>query len=188
MDKNKDGKLSAAELVKSPMKDFLVMMDDNKNGALDRNEWQNIQSYMRTGKNAVLAIKPGGQGDITGTHVAWKNDRGAGYVASPLAYEGRLYLVKDGGFVTCYDSATGRILYEKQRLPEAGDYYASPVAAGGRIYVCSGRGRILVLKPGDKPDVIANNNLGETIFATPAFSGSAIYVRSGGHLWAFGEK
>jgi outer membrane protein assembly factor BamB len=97
-------------------------------------------------------------------------------------------LVKDGGFVTCYDTATGRIIYEKQRLPEAGDYYASPVIAGARIYVCSARGRVLVLNPGDKLDVIANNNLGEPIFATPAFSGSAMYVRSGGHLWAFGEK
>ena len=187
-DKDKDGKLSAAELAGTPMKDFLVMMDDNKNGALDREEWENIQTYMRTGKNAVLAIQPGGKGDITETHVAWRNEKGAAYVASPLAFDGRLYLVKDGGFATCYDTATGRILFEKQRLPEAGDYYASPVAAGGHIYVCSGRGSVLVLKPGDKLDVIANHKLGEPIFATPAFVGNAIYIRTGGHLWAFGTK
>jgi len=187
-DKDKDGKLSAAELAGTRLGDFLEMMDDNKNGALDRGEWQNIQNYMRTGRNAVLAIKPGGRGDITETHVAWKNEKGAAYVASPLAFGGRLFLVKDGGFATCYDTAGGRILFEKQRLPEAGEYFASPVAAGGNIYVCSGRGSVLVLRPGDRLDVIANNKLGEPIFATPAFAGNAIYIRTGAHLWAFGAK
>ena len=184
-DKNKDGTLAAAELVGTPLHDFLSIMDTDKDGTLERWEWDDMQTSMRAGRNVVLAIKPGGHGDITDTHVAWKNERGPAYVASPLAVEGRLLMTKDGGFATCYDTASGKVLYEKQRLGADGDYYASPVAAGGRVYASSSRGTVVVLKAGDALEVLARNVLGEPITATPAIVGDTIYVRAGLHLWAF---
>ena len=187
-DTNKDGQLSQDEISKSWLKDFFGIMDDNKNGFLDREEWQDIQTYMRTGKNVVLSLRPGGKGDITETHVAWKNERGASYVASPLAYEHRLFLVKDGGMATCYEAETGKLLYEKQRLGAEGEYFASPILAGKRIYVCSSRGVVVVIDAEASPlKVLARNPLGETISATPAILDHDIYIRTASALWAFEE-
>jgi len=184
-DKDKGGNLAAAELVGTPLHDFLFIMDDDKNGILEREEWEDMRTSMRAGHNVVLAIKPGGHGDITDSHVAWKNERGSPYVSSPLAADGRLFLTKDGGFATCYNAPTGEILYEKQRLGADGDYYASPIAAAGRIYACSSRGTVVVCKSTDSLEVLARNNLNEPIAATPAIVGDTIYIRTATHIWAF---
>ena len=185
-DTNKDGQLSQAELSKSWLKDFFGIMDDNKNGFLDREEWQDIQTYM--GKNVVLCLRPGGKGDITETHVAWQNQRGASYVVSPLAYEHRLFLVKDGGMATCYETETGKLLYEKQRLGADGEYFASPILAAKRIYVCSARGVVTVVDAeASALKVLARNPLGEGISATPAILDRDIYIRTASALWAFEE-
>ncbi|MDB6171665.1 MAG: outer rane biosis protein BamB [Chthoniobacteraceae bacterium] len=188
-DGDKSGDISLVELADSPLRDFLGIMDDNQNNVLERWEWDPIQSYMRTGKNAVLCIKPGGLGDVTDSHVVWQNERGASYVSSPLAYEDRLFLAKDGGFATCYEAHSGKLLYEKQRLGAEGDYYASPVFAAGKIYAASSRGTVVVLDAAaDKLTVLARNVLGELLLATPAIVGNAIYVRTGSHLRAFTDK
>ncbi len=186
LDKDSSGDISLAELAGTPMKDFLSIMDDNQNSILERWEWDPIQSYMRTGKNVVVCVKPGGSGDITETNVAWKNERGAAYVASPLAFGARLFLVKDGGVATCYDAASGRLIFEKQRLGADGDYFASPILADGRIFTASVRGVVSVVEAtGDKLNVLARNDLGEAITATPAIVGDTIFVRTAAHLWAF---
>ncbi|MEO8429084.1 MAG: PQQ-binding-like beta-propeller repeat protein, partial [Verrucomicrobiota bacterium] len=105
-----------------------------------------------------------------------------------LFHDGRLYLVKDGGLLTVYEGATGKLLADKERLGVPGDYYASPIAAGGRIFIASQSGVIVSIKPGDKPEVLAKVNLGEFISATPAVVENTFYVRTANHLWAFGEK
>ena len=81
---------------------------------------------------------------------------------------------------------TGKSLYD-ERVGAEGGYYASPVAAAGRIYVASDRGVVTVLQAGDSFKVLSRTELKETIMATPAIVGDALYVRSAGHLWAFGE-
>lgn len=188
-DKDNDGALQFTELANTPLKDFAPLMDDNQNEVLESWEWDFVQKYMRAGQNAVLCIRPGGKGDITDTHVAWKNDRGASYVASPLAYGSRLFIAKDGGFATAYDAKTGKLLFEKQRLGAEGDYFASPVLAAGKIYACSQRGVVSVIDAAaDKLTILARNDLAEPIAATPAIVGDTIYIRTGSHLWAFGAK
>jgi outer membrane protein assembly factor BamB len=145
---------------------------------------------MKRGKNAVVAVKPGGTGDITESHVVWRNDKGAPYVASPLYYDGKLFLVKDGGLATLYDAATGKLLYEKERLGVPGDYYVSPTFAGGRIYLGSTSGTLLVLdaKATDKPAILTKLDLGDFLAASPAFAGGKLYVRTKEKLFAFGAK
>lgn len=136
-------------------------------------------------EHGLIAVTAGGEGDRTGS-VVWREKRYVPEVPSPLVYRGRVYAVKDGGIVTCLDAATGKPFFRK-RLGAAGSYYASPVAAAGRIYAASREGVVTVLAVGDKFEVLARNDLAEPISATPAIVGNAIYVRTEGALYAFGE-
>ena len=119
-------------------------------------------------------------------HVAWKLTRGLPYVASPLFYDGRLYLVKDGGMISSLDAKTGKSFYLRERIDAVGSYYSSPVAADGRIYVASVPGKLTVFKAGgDKPEILHQAEFKERIFATPAPVGNNLYLRTANHLWAF---
>lgn len=190
MDKDGDGRISRAEMANTPFKDFFDVNDKNKDGYWERAEWEGNLNWMKRGKNAVLALKPGGHGDITDTHVLWNNEKGAPYVASPLYYDGKLFMVKDGGFATLYDATSGKLLYEKQRLGVPGDYYVSPTLVNGRIYLAATSGTLLVLdaKATDKPTVLSKLDLGEYLAATPAFADGKIYIRTKEKLFAFGAK
>jgi hypothetical protein len=134
-----------------------------------------------------MAIRPGGRGDCTGTHVAWKDSRGVPEIASPLFYRDRLYLVRDGGMLTSY-APDGTLVLDRKRLGVPGQFAASPVAADGRIYAASVSGTIAVVRAGDALEVLARNDLGEPIMATPAIAADTLYVRSAAHLWAFGGR
>ena len=102
-------------------------------------------------------------------------------------YRGRVYLVKDGGLLTCLDAATGRPYYEAERLGVGGDYYATPVAVGEYILVCAQRGTVFLVRAGDHFEIIAGNALGEALYATPAVIENTLYLRGDEHLWAFGK-
>ena len=115
----------------------------------------------------------------------WQQSRGVPEVPTPLVYDGRIYVVRNGGIVHCRDPSDGGQLF-RGRLGAIGGYYASPVAADGKIYFDSERGVVTVLASGDRLDVLARNKLGEPIMATPALVDGKIYVRTDVHLYAFG--
>jgi len=170
-------------------KRFFGGMDSDKNGQLSKSEWENIQKFIGqppTAPGGLLAIRMGGGKDVTEKSVAWSEARAVPEVPVPLVYRDRVYTVTNGGIVTVLDEATGKLIY-RGRLGAAGMYYSSPVAAGGNIYFASGDGVITVLRAGDKLDVAARNDLGEPIFATPAILDGRLYVRTTGHLYAFGR-
>ena len=96
-------------------------------------------------------------------------------------------LVRNGGMVTSYIPDSGRLVLDRQRLGTLGQYVASPVAADGRIYAASETGTIVVFRAGDTLEVLARNDLGESITATPAIADHKLYVRTAKHLWAFGS-
>ena len=96
-------------------------------------------------------------------------------------------LLKNGGLISCYEATTGRILYQAERIDAPGDYYSSAVGANGRIYIASQKGTVVVLDGGDALKILARNNLGEQIFATPAVLDGRIYLRGEKHLFVFGE-
>jgi outer membrane protein assembly factor BamB len=187
-DRDKDGKLKADEIPAGPIRERFSQMDLNKDGVVTPAEWQMMSEMFVKAGNAVLAIRPGGKGDITATHLAWKSIRSLPYVSSPVCYRGRLYTVKNGGLASCYDAKTGRPLYQDERLGAAGDYYASLVAAGGRIYAVSQQGIVTVWEAGDHLKILAKNNLDEQIMATPAMGGRTLFVRTAGNLFAFSEQ
>lgn len=188
-DANHDGLLSASEIPVGPVRERFTQMDLNKDGQVTPVEWNEMAVMFAKAENALLAIRPGGRGDITQTHVAWKATRSLPYVASPLYYEGRLYTVRSGGMATAYEASTGRVLYQDERLGALGDYYASPVAVAGRVYFVSQAGRVTVLRAGDRFEVLSRSDLGDEVTATPALSDGRFLVRlSGGKLKVFGEK
>jgi outer membrane protein assembly factor BamB len=187
-DKDKDGKLTRDEIPAGPVRDRFSQMDLNKDGLVTPVEWQLMSEMFAKAGNAVLAIRPGGKGDITTSHLAWKATRSLPYVCSPVYHRGRLYTLKNGGLASCYDAKTGKAFYQDERLDAGGDYYASLVAAGGRIYAASQKGVVVVLETGDSLKILARNDLGEQVMATPAVIGDTLYVRTERQLYAFGEK
>ncbi len=186
-DANHDGKLTRAEAPPGPARQHFIYIDANKDNFVSRDEYQAIARIFDGSKNVALAVRPDGQGDVTETHVDWRATRGLPYVPSPLYYEGRLYLVKNGGLASCLDARTGEYRYQEERLGALGDYYASPVAADGKICVASQPGVVVVYRAGDSLEVLARNSLDETILATPAIADGLLYVRTATRLYAFGH-
>jgi outer membrane protein assembly factor BamB len=159
----------------------------NRDGKIDKSDWDQILAALAKSENVLLAVKPGGQGNISQTHVAWKATRGLPYVASPLFYDGRLYMIKNGGMISCLDGKTGKPYYSQERLDAAGSYYSSPVAADGRIYTVSVEGKLTVIKAGgEKPEILHQAAFGERVFASPALAGDKLYLRTRSTLYAFG--
>lgn len=133
----------------------------------------------------IMAVRPGGEGDVTPTHVVWRTASGAGYVPSPVWAGGAIFLVNDEGIAKRFDPATGENTW-KERL--AGSFSSSPVAtADGRIYTMNDDGETFVLDAtGPDFKVLANNPLGETSLASPAVSGGSIYLRTEKALYRIG--
>jgi outer membrane protein assembly factor BamB len=171
------------------IKPFFKGLDGNKDGSLQKVEWDNALAIVAkmTQDHGLLAIKAGGSGDVTATHVMWKEASAIPEVPSPLAYENHVYMVRNGGVLTCVDGATGKVRY-RNRVGAGGPYYSSPVVAAGKIFLASGEGTVVVLAAGDKLEVLARNDLREPVFASPAVLDGVLYVRTAAHLFAFGQK
>ena len=131
-------------------------------------------------KKELWAVKPGGSGDVTGTHVMWKLGTHVGKYASPILVDGLIYTAAEESFVTCVEAATGAVVWT-ERI--GGKYAASPVYADGRLYFFSQEGMTTVLKPGRTLDVLATNSLPDGFMASPAVSGKAFYLRTKTHLY-----
>jgi outer membrane protein assembly factor BamB len=206
-DTDKSGTLNQTELTAAKIKAFerpevpdvpgasmtvpFALLDADKNGEVSAAEWAGLLAFVAgatTQEHGLLAIKTGGRGDVTATHVVWKEKKSIGEVPSPLVYENRVYYVRNGGILTCLDTANGRVVY-RTRLGAPGPYFSSPIAVGGRLLVGSGEGLLVVFSPGDELKVLARNDLGEPLFATPAVSPEGtLYVRTPTALYAFGER
>jgi outer membrane protein assembly factor BamB len=188
LDKNLDGVLSRAEAEKA-FEGFFDAQDANQDGDLSRDEHDAVVKFMSEGQNSAFALKAGGMGDVTDSHVLWKQTKGLPYVPSAIVYRGQCVMVKDGGIVTAYDARTGKQIY-MERAAAGGRYYSSPVAANGHIYLTSLEdGTVTVLKAASSAAEIVSQNpaLGERVAATPAIADDTLYVRTSGHLYAFAE-
>jgi len=200
-DKNGDGAVSEAEFptqMRTTARPELEDIPHSQNyasfGAVDRDndglirdpEWEAFRSRIAgmARDHGLLAIRPSGDT----AEVIWRENVSIPEVPSPLLYQGRLFLVRNGGVATCLDPKTGKVIY-RARIGTPGPYYASPVGAGGRVYAASGEGVVTVLVADkDQLEVLARNDLSESIVATPAIAGNVIYVRTVKHLYAFGDR
>jgi outer membrane protein assembly factor BamB len=134
----------------------------------------------------VMAVRPGGKGEVSQANIAWSERKGVPGVSSPLYYNGRLYTFQNGGIVFCRVAKTGELVYSG-RLGAGGYYYSSPVAADNKIYIASEEGVVVVLDAGEQLKILATNKLDGSILATPALVEDNIYVRTEDRLYAFGK-
>jgi hypothetical protein len=168
-----------------PLWGFFRFLDVDKSGKITVKEWSKMITFLNSfqQENALMAILPGdGKKE---TKVVWKHSYGVPECPSPLYYKGRIYMVKNGGIVSCLNAKTGKLMYQ-DKLRSGGPYYSSPVVGDGKIYVSSRRGVVTVFEPGDTLNVLARNNLKERIMATPAIVEGKLYVRTEKNLYAFG--
>lgn len=137
-----------------------------------------------------LAIRAGGRGDVTASHVVWKINRGSN-VPSPLLYHDHLYWAHESlGVVYCASAKSGELVYEERLNPNPGQIYASPVLADDRIYYLGRGGRMVIVAAAPRFEILAANTLedGRGVFnATPAFDGARLLVRSNRALYAIGQ-
>lgn len=131
----------------------------------------------------VHAVKLGGEGDVTGTHRLWDTKDFGVFVASPIAYEGRVYLLRNKGGLVCLDPETGEAHWE-DAFPRAADaYYASPVIAGGIIYAAREDGVVFAARIGEKFELLGENGMGEQILASPVPFDGHLLLRGENHLF-----
>ena len=126
-------------------------------------------------KGQLLAVKPGGSGVVTDTHVAWRAKRGVPNKPSLILNEDLLFMVDDNGFASCLEAKTGKELWQ-ERI--GGAYSASPIIAENRIYALSEEGKTVVFEAGREYKKVAENKLADGFMASPAVSGKALFLRT----------
>jgi len=133
----------------------------------------------------LMAIKLGKEGDLSGIDaVLWSQTRGISYTLSPVLHEGKLYVVTDSGQVSSFNVTTGEPYYHQVRLPGAYNFKASPVGANGKLYLASEEGDVIILKLGEKFDVVAKNTLEDQMFiASPLIADGQLFLRSQNWLY-----
>jgi outer membrane protein assembly factor BamB len=134
---------------------------------------------------AALAVRAGGQGEVTQTHRLWYHPQNQQRIGSPVIIEEHVYVVNEPGLAQCLELKTGKEVW-RERLE--GNSWGSLVAAGGRLYVTNLRGDTFVLAAGPKFELRARNPLGERVLASIAVSDGELFIRSYKHLWCIGDK
>lgn len=132
----------------------------------------------------LLAIREGGTGDITKSHIVWRTHKGIPYVPSPLLYGDYLHVVADEGIYTCFNPLTGDVYTNKRAAKHVS---SSPVGGAERVYISDDIGTTKVIKNGPKFDIVATNSLGEDIYSTLAFSQGSVFIRGDKHLFRIGK-
>jgi outer membrane protein assembly factor BamB len=142
--------------------------------------------YVPSRERPMLAVRPGGRGDVTKSHVAWSFNSGPD-VPTPVTDGRYLYIVRDNGVMFCLDAKTGHTIYGPQRL-KPGTYSGSPVLADSKLYVTNEDGVTVVVKAGPQFELLAENDFGEYTLSSPAVSDGQIFIRTESALYAIGKR
>lgn len=201
-DKNADGKLAADELPTGLFAAMFPEYDANNDRILDEDEYQAIQTFMRSCRNGMIAIdvntddekdKTGKRKqsikdwgiDRTDSHKRWSVTRSTPRTATPIYHDGHLYMINDGGIFTSLNAATGEVV-KSERIPAKGKVFSSPVLADGKIFVADDRGQLVVLGAKPQWEQLAEAKFDEPVYPTPAIVGGRIYLRTETKLYCFG--
>jgi outer membrane protein assembly factor BamB len=128
----------------------------------------------------LMAIDPNGQGNVSKSQVKWSKKNDGGYVPSPVAFDGKAFVVTDEGVGSCWDIQTGKMFW-KERL--GGHHSGSGVVADGKVYFTDDEGVTFVLKASGTFELLSKNALGEKCYSSPAFSDGEIFLRGEKHLF-----
>ncbi len=145
--------------------------------------------YAIGGGSTSLAVRAGGKGDVTRTHVLWRSRRGSN-VGSPIYHDGHLYWASDsGGTVVCQEAATGKVVYSEDLKPAPGQIWASPVLADGKLYYVSRYNGTYVVAAQPKFKLLAHNVLDKIRSnASPAVSDGQLFLRNDEYLYCIGKR
>ncbi|MBN2137271.1 MAG: PQQ-binding-like beta-propeller repeat protein [Sedimentisphaerales bacterium] len=208
-DRNQDNRIQRSEMTKGfaliqrpelekdnpgyglPIADMDVLLgifDRDKNKIITENEWMlTTAAFTENSRPTLVAIRPGAEDDARKSHLEWEVGSGIPETSSLLHTHGKLYLIRDGGLLTCLHAETGRQIF-KDRIGATGQYIASPVAADDKIILASTKGVVTVIQVDDNLKILAANDLKEKIFATPAVAAGTIYLRTADNLYAFTDR
>jgi outer membrane protein assembly factor BamB len=131
----------------------------------------------------LLAIRPDGEGNVTRTHIVWRDNKGAPYVPSFVISGDFFFSLNNSGVLYCYEAATGKVFWQ-ERL---GRHHASPVLIEGLVYFINDDGEINVIKPGPTYQRVAKYTLGESCYASPAISGGRVFLRGSEHIFCIAK-
>jgi outer membrane protein assembly factor BamB len=164
--------------------------------------WPAIASPVIVGNMAVIAygrndrgvprlygIRLTGNGDVTATNHVWKRDDIGTFVPTPVAYKGRVILVRDRGEVACIDPRTGKTIWEAAFPKHRTNYYASPLVAGDKLYAPREDGTVFVANiAGDKFDLLLENNMDESVIGSPVPAANRLLIRGERHLFCIASE
>lgn len=169
--------------------------DRNQDGFLEGEELD--QAFLHPGNFAgarhnaesaadefVMALRGGGRGDVTQTHLLWKHKtKYTDHIVSPLVHQEQMFLLKGGGITTLFETSTGKPIRGPKRVNNSSEYFASPILGDGKIYLAGENGVVLVLDAGDY-SLLAKNDMGDSIVGTPAIAGDTLFIRTRSKLVA----
>ncbi len=186
MDKDGDGKLNKEEVAGQGLDDHFGWLDVQKDGFIDRQEWDAAGEGMSDRNYGLVAFDLSGLEDGETAEEMWRHTKSLPDIATPLFYRDVLYMVKEGGIVTALDPVTGEVT-KRERLPDcSGPCYPSPVAGDGKVFIASNTGKVVVLKASSEWEVLAVNDLQEEINATPAIGADgSLFIRTSAALHCF---
>ncbi len=153
--------------------------------------YENGLVYVMSGHRdpKLMAIKLGKEGDLTNSDsIVWSHTRGLAYTTSPVLYENKLYFVTDNGMISAFNATTGVPYFAQTRLPKAYNLKASPVGANGKLYLATEDGDVVVVKMGEKFEVLATNTLTDQVFiATPVIANGELFLRGQNKLFCISQ-
>jgi outer membrane protein assembly factor BamB len=192
-DKNGDGLVGRDEVTGDEPMDRMLSpkygydaFDGNRDGKLTAAEWGIFRAMMAS-ENGLLAIRLGGEGDMTDTAIRWKYRRPVPQVPSTLLYRNVLFMVNDSGILISFDPETGTVLKQGRLKGAIDKYFASPIGADGKVWLVSQDGTVSVVSAAAQWEVLAVNALEDEVFATPVPSDGELLVRTRSALYSFGQ-
>jgi outer membrane protein assembly factor BamB len=139
-------------------------------------------------QGSLAAVRLGGHGDVSQTHVAWKRSDIGVFVCSPAEYKGRIYLLRHRGEVACLDPATGQILWLEALPKDKSSYFASPAIGHGILYAAREDGMVFAARVEEKFELLSANPMGERIIASPVPVANRLFLRGDQHLICLGDR
>lgn len=180
-DVNKDGVLEGDEIDKA------FLDPSNQGGLLAREvqaragnelDWKKFNDDLQS-EASIQAVRAGGRGDVTKTHLLWRlKNKAPDGVSSPLLVDDRLLFIKGGGLSSSFTADKGKQLWYRQRIDNDSSYLSSPVTGDGKVYIGGMNGVMTVLSVSPKLTVLAKNDMGEPILGTPAIADGRLFIRT----------
>ena len=132
----------------------------------------------------MFGVRLDGTGDVTATNHVWQRDDISTFVPSPVAYRGRVYLVRDRGEIECVDPATGKTIWSDALPKGRSSYYASPMIANGKLYAPREDGTLFIASvENDQFKLLSENEMDEPVIGSPVPEQGRVFIRGEKHLY-----